>query len=123
MTSLEIKTADLNKLILNGNNLIAIDLFYANTVVIQENEEEALIGKENYLIREKDNLKKAKAHTCKLLNQAIDNKKKIVFSEWEIVITNKKNEVLQLREISVQQWKFGKIQKEKFYYQKICPVT
>ena len=94
MTTFEIKVAALNKLILNGNNLKAIALFYSNTVVIQENEEEPITGKSFYLDREKENIKNVKNYTAKLLNQAIDLKKKVVFSEWEIIITNKKNKHL-----------------------------
>jgi hypothetical protein len=122
MTTFEIKVAALNKLILNGNNLKAIALFYSNTVVIQENEEEPITGKSFYLDREKENIKNVKNYTAKLLNQAIDLKKKVVFSEWEIIITNKKNKVFQLKEVSVQHWKNGKIQREKFYYQNFIPV-
>lgn len=116
MTELEIKTTELNNLIFNGETLKAIELFYSENVSMQENEETPRVGKSKCLDNEKQNLKNVKELKCKLLNQAINNKENVVFSEWEITVTNKNDKTVKLTEVSVQHWDKGKIEKEKFYY-------
>ncbi|WP_018342528.1 hypothetical protein [Cytophaga aurantiaca] len=116
MTELEIKTTELNNLISNGETLKAIELFYSDNVSMQENEEIPRVGKRKCWDNEQQNLKNIKELKCKLLNQAINNKENLVFSEWEITITDKNDKKNRLTEVSVQHWGKGQIEKEKFYY-------
>jgi ketosteroid isomerase-like protein len=67
---------ELNELIKTGDTLAAIKKFYADDVVMQENEENPRVGKEQCLQNERENLAKVKELNGKLLNQAIDFKKK-----------------------------------------------
>lgn len=122
MTDLEIKTIKLNDLIINGDTLKAMELFYADHVSMQENEDNPRIGKQTCLDNEKRNLQNVKKVINKLLNQAIDNKNNVVFSEWEITFLTKNDRVMGLKEVSVQQWDNGKIVKEKFYYKDFYAV-
>ena len=121
MTTLEIKTAELNNLISTGETLKAIELFYSNDVSMQENEETPRIGKQKCLDHEKQNLQKVKQLSGKLLNQAIHEN--VVFSEWEIIFTDKNDKTFKLTEVSVQHWVEGQIEKEKFYYKEILSVS
>jgi hypothetical protein len=57
-----------------------------------------------------------------LLNQAIDETNKIVFSEWEIQCAYKDDSKYLLTEISVQHWADGLVVKEKFYYKGFIKV-
>ena len=123
MKELEIKTAELNNLIFNGETLRAIELFYSDTVSMQENEETPRVGKQNCLDNEKQNLKNVKQFKCQLLNQAINNKENVVFSEWEITCTYNNNKTIKLTEVSVQHWEEGLISKEKFYYKDFYPLS
>jgi predicted DNA-binding protein YlxM (UPF0122 family) len=123
MTELETKVNELNDLIFKGETLKAIELFYLDHVSMQENEESPTIGKQVCLENEKKNLERVKEHKCKLLNQAINYKDNIVFSEWEIIITYKNNKTIKLTEVSVQHWDKGQIAKEKFYYKGFYPLT
>lgn len=116
MTDLEIKTAELNNLILNSETLKAIEIFYSDNVSMQENEEIPRIGKRKCWDNEQQNLKNVKELKFKLLNQAINNKENVVLSEWEITITDKQDKKIRLTEVSVQHWNKGQIEKEKFYY-------
>ena len=75
MTELEIKTTELNKLISKGDTIKALELYYSGDVIMQENEDEPRIGKQLCIENEKQNLQKVKELNCRLLNQAIDNKK------------------------------------------------
>jgi hypothetical protein len=116
MTELKEKVTVLNTLIFSGDTLKAMELFYADDVEMQENDEPQRKGKKLCIDTEKENLQKVKAVESILLNQAIDEEKNIVFSEWEILCSYKENSKFLLREVSVQHWVAGQIIKEKFYY-------
>jgi hypothetical protein len=47
VTDLEIKTNKLNALIIKGDTLKAVDLFYSENVSMQENEDIPRVGKKN----------------------------------------------------------------------------
>lgn len=123
MTDLEHKIAELNDLILKGDTLRALEIFYADTVVMQENEELPRIGKASCLENERGNLSNIKEFTYKLLNQAIDVKNNVVFSEWVINFTTNSDKKMKITEVSVQNWADGQIIREKFYYKDFYPVT
>jgi S-ribosylhomocysteine lyase LuxS involved in autoinducer biosynthesis len=84
MATLKEKVNELNNLITTGNTVKAMELFYADDVEMQENNELPRKGKLFCINHEKENLQKVKNFVGKLLNQAIDNTNEIVFSEWEI---------------------------------------
>lgn len=122
MSEFKEKVGQLNALIIEGNTLQAMELFYANEVVMQENEEEAQVGKVECLAAEKDNLSKVSKVYSKLLNQAINLHQEVVFSEWEIIFTDHQGHKSQLTEVSVQQWADGLVIREKFYCQTIQSI-
>ena len=116
MTELIDKVNALNKLIISGDTVKAMELFYADNVEMQENEEPPRKGKIVCIDTEKNNIQKVKSAASNLLNQAIDIEKNVVFSEWEILFTYKDNNKFKLTQVSVQHWLNGQIAKEKFYY-------
>jgi hypothetical protein len=118
MTTLKDNVQTLNELILNDETVKAMELFYAHDVEMQENEDKPRKGKEFCIEREKMTLDTFKIVSV-LINQAIDEEKNVVFSEWELLITNKETGKTARRvEVSVQQWHDGLIESEKFYYNK-----
>ncbi len=112
----------LNDLILRGSTLEAMQRFYADEVEMQENEDASKIGLELCLEHEKKNLDKVIRMKSQLLNQAIDYDNQIVMSEWQFIITDKKEQTFKLTEISVQKWRNGKVWQEKFYFQKYISI-
>ena len=123
MTELKRRVDKLNEHIINGDTLTAMELFYADNVIMQENEEKPRIGKQECLDNEKRNLEKVKKVNSKLLNQAIDPEKNVVSSEWEIIFTTMTDEKFKLTEVSIQQWDDeGQVVKEKFYYKDMYPL-
>lgn len=114
---------DLNALIENGETVKAIELYYAEHVTMQENEEAPRVGKEVNLAQEKKNVAGVKAAKCTLLRQVIDETQGLVFSEWQLIFTYPNDETYQITEISTQEWQNGLIIKEKFYYQKSFLIT
>ena len=71
---------------------------------------------------EKDNLQKINTVESILLNQAVDEEKNVVFSEWQYLVTYKNNRKILLIEVSVQHWTEGLVTKEKFYYKNFQEV-
>jgi hypothetical protein len=119
MAELKEKVNALNQLIISGDTIKAMERFYADDIEMQENEDILRKGKSVCINTEKDNLQKVKSLESNLLNQAIDEEKNIVFSEWNFLITYKDNSKFMLTEVSVQHWLDGQITKEKFYYKSL----
>jgi hypothetical protein len=123
MPQLKYQVEELNKLILAGNTLQAMELYYAEAVEMQENDDPPRKGKLFCLEHEREALTQVTSLQCKLLNQAIDSVAQVVFSEWEFTIVNNNNQQHILREVSVQQWNEAKIIREKFYYKAMVQVV
>ena len=112
----------LNNLITRNEMLEAMQRFYSEGITMQENEEELRQGKAFCIEHEKRNLERMTFVSNRLLNQAIDEEKQVVFGEWEFVFTNKKGQTFRLTEVSVQQWEDGFVIREKFYYKNIMAL-
>lgn len=110
------KVQALNQLILRGDTVKAMEIYYADAVEMQENEDPPRKGKSACMSAEQDNLKNVAKLECRLLNQAIDAERKVVFSEWSFIITRKDDTQFMLTEVSVQHWVNGQVAREKFYY-------
>jgi len=116
MTTLQENVSALNDLITNKETLKAMELFYAYDVQMQENEDSPRIGKDTCIAHEKMLLELFDLDSI-LIDQAINEDRNVVFSEWEMIITNKETQRSSKRtQISVQHWHGGLIESEKFYY-------
>ena len=113
------KVRELSQLIIKGETVKGMELYYAEAVIMQENEDEPRKGKSDCIEHEKGMLKKTRSNSARLLNQAIDALNGIVFSEWEYNFISHTGTNLKLTEVSIQQWIHGLIVKEKFYYKEI----
>jgi len=122
MTEFKDKVNDLNQLIKSGETIKAIELFYSDDIEMQENEDVPRKGKTTCIQTETDNLKRVKSVESNLLNQAIDEERNIVFSEWEILGTYIDNYKFRLTQVSVQHWLNGQVSKEKFYYKNFSKI-
>jgi hypothetical protein len=112
----------LNELIIRGDTLNAMEIFYADGVIMQDNEGEPRKGKVACIEFEKKMLRGTTSNTSRLLSQALDIENSIVFGEWEHNFTTRDNKILRLTETSVQHWKDGQIVREKFYYKEMVQV-
>ncbi|MBY0482558.1 MAG: hypothetical protein K2Q21_14470 [Chitinophagaceae bacterium] len=120
MTKLKEKVNALNQLIISGNTIKAMETFYSYDIEMQENEDTPRKGKNVCIEAERDNLQKVKKVESILLDQAFNEDKNVVFSEWKFLVTYKDNNKFMLTEVSVQHWLDGQIVKEKFYYKNFC---
>ncbi|SMO74383.1 SnoaL-like domain-containing protein [Gracilimonas mengyeensis] len=115
MQSLSENIHRLNDLFSRGKVLEAFDTFYADEVVMQENEDEPTIGKAANREREQEFLANVtELRKAEPLKVAVGVHCTMV--EWHFDYTHKEWGVRNYRQVSVQEWKDGKIVKEKFYY-------
>lgn len=115
-TLLKEKVQTFNQLIINDETVKAMEVFYADGVELQENETPPRAGKDASITREKFLLSKF-GLAIEIIKQAVDEVNQVVFSEYQMTITNLETQKVTYRtEISVQQWENGLITKEKFYY-------
>jgi hypothetical protein len=118
MTTLTENVHSLNQLITDQETLKAMELFYAYDVQMQENEDTPRKGKEACIAHEKM-LLETFSLVSTLIDQSINEERNVVFSEWELLITNKETGKTARRvEVSVQHWHDGLVESEKFYYNK-----
>ncbi len=105
----------LNDLILEGRMLDALDRFYADDVVMQENLAAPTCGKAANLAREKAFLSNVeRMNKTALIGSAV--KGDMSYSEWEYDMTLKDGKRLHLSEVAARRWKNGKVVHERCYY-------
>jgi ketosteroid isomerase-like protein len=106
---------DLNSMILRGNALEAFEKYYAEDVVMQENELPPTIGKDANRERERDFFSKVvEFRGADVKAVAIGDGVSMV--EWFFDYTHKDWGRRAYHQVSVQRWKNGKIVNERFYY-------
>lgn len=112
---IETSLIDLNSLVGKGKLLNAFEKHYHDDVVMQENENPPTIGKAANLAREVEflsNIQEFRGASVKGLAVGDD----ISFVIWSYDYTHKEWGVRNYTQVSVQQWKDGKIVKEQFFY-------
>lgn len=115
MSKLLEKITDLNDLVLQGKAMEAFEKYYDEDVVMQENESKPTIGKEANRKREEEFFSNVtEFRGSQPLKVTIGENTTMV--EWQYEYTHKEWGVRDYSQVSVQEWKNGKIIKEKFYY-------
>jgi len=107
--------AELNQTVLNGRILDAFDRFYADNVVMQENNTPATVGKAANREREikfVDSIEQF--HSAAIVNAAVQGN--VSFSEWVMDVTFKGGVRVKLEQVAVRKWQNGQITHERFYY-------
>lgn len=115
MTNIKESAEDLAKMVSEGKLLEAFEKYYADNIVMQENEDAPRIGKE-------DNRKAEQAfvggitkiNEIKTLGLAFGDD----YSTYESYfnVEHKDWGHIEKKQVAVQHWKDGKIVSEKFYY-------
>tara|TARA_R110002049_G_scaffold202967_3_gene373466 strand:+ start:1261 stop:1614 length:354 start_codon:yes stop_codon:yes gene_type:complete len=115
MNTLIEKISTINDMIFQGKALEAFDEFYHDEVVMQENDGPEVIGKEVNRKREEDFFASiTEFRGAKPLKVTVGENTTMV--EWHFDYTHKDWGVKNYTQVAVQDWKDGKIIKEKFYY-------
>jgi len=106
---------ELNQAILAGNILNAFETYYAEDIVMQENDLPPFSGKAVNRKREEEFVNSVQEfHSAKLLGEAVNGD--ISYSEWEYDLTFKNGTRTQLQQVASRRWKNGQVSQERFYY-------
>ena len=99
----------------SGDFLGAIERFYAEDATMQENNEPPRIGLPALLENERRALARFKhIHESKAVSLVVDGNRAAINWIFEITLDNGKR--FRLDEIAYQEWRGGKIVRERFYY-------
>jgi ketosteroid isomerase-like protein len=106
---------ELNAAILAGDIMNAFEKYYANDVVMQENDAEPFVGKEVNRKREEEFVNSVEQfHGAKLVGAAVNGDR--AYSEWEYEVTFKGGGRVKLEQVASRRWKNGQVTHERFYY-------
>ena len=115
MNTLLEKISNINDMILQGKALEAFENYYHEDVVMQENDNPAIKGKDANRKREEEIFASiTEFRGAQPLKVTIGEDTTMV--EWHFDYTHKDWGVKNYTQVAVQDWKDGKIIKEKFYY-------
>jgi hypothetical protein len=115
MSTLLEKISDLNDLVLQGKALDAFEKYYHDEVVMQENENAPTIGKDANRQREIEFFDSiTEFRSARPLKVTVGEG--ITMVQWQYDYTHKDWGVKNYTQVSVQEWKDGKIIKEQFFY-------
>jgi len=115
--SIKKSVEELNNMILAGKIMEAFDRFYADDVVMQENSEKPRVGKDVNREFEKKFMESIDVfHGMKLNASAVTDDGKTAMNYWDMDVTMKGAPRKESSQVAVQEWKDGKIIKERFFY-------
>ena len=104
-------------LLSKGQMMDAFEKYYADDIVMQENNEEPRVGKEANRKFEIDYMSSIdEVHGSEIKNVAINPETGVVFIHAWMDATFKDFGRAPMEEVQVQNWKDGKIVHEKFFY-------
>lgn len=115
MSNLQAHVEELNQMVLEGKILEAFDKFYHDDIVMQENDHEPRRGKAANRQYEEQFVGSLEAfHDAKVKTQIVGEN--VDASDWFMDMTFKNGHRAQRDQVSVREWKDGKVIRENFYY-------
>jgi hypothetical protein len=114
-TDLRANFEDIKNLVFQGKAMEAFEKYYADDVVMQENELPATIGKVANRERELDFFSKVTEFRGMEL-KAIAYGDDLIIAEWFVDYTHAEWGKVTHDQVSVQRWRDGKVVHERFYY-------
>jgi len=107
----------LNEMILTGRALEAFEEFYADDVVMQENDEAPRVGKDlNRKFEQEFFSGISEWHSGRLDASAVTGDTS--FGEWFMDVSFKNGHRMTASQVAVRKWKDGKVVNERFFYGK-----
>lgn len=113
MNTLELDQ-QLNALIIARKTEEAFLRFYAEDVVVQENDEPERVGREPWMRGRLAFEKQMKRYDARVLAHATNGD--ISFSEWRYDIEVEGMGAMSIAQVTVRRWKDGRIVRERFYH-------
>ncbi len=117
MATIKENVDQLNNMILKGELLDAFDKFYADNVVMQDNDTPARVGKKDCRDFEEAFVNNLTAFRgAQLKNVLVSEEAGISACEWQFDYTHKEWGDRNYTQVAVQRWEDGKIVSENFLY-------
>ena len=118
MNSIKDNVTELNNMILEGKILDAFDKFYADDVVMQDNDTPVREGKAVCRKFEEDFVNNLTAFRgAQVKNLMVSEEAGVATVEWDFDYSHKEWGDRKYTQVCVQRWKDGKIVSEQFLYQ------
>lgn len=114
-TDLKANFEDIKSLVLQGKAMEAFEKYYAEDVVMQENETPATVGKAANRDRELDFFDQVTEFRGMEL-KAVAYGEDLIISEWFVDYTHAEWGKVTHDQVSVSRWKDGKIVHDRYYY-------
>ena len=115
MTTLLEKITNLNDLVLEGKALEAFEAYYDDEVIMQENQNPPTVGKQANREREHQFFSSiVEFRGAKPLKVTVGEG--VTMVQWHYDYTHKDWGLRNYTQVSVQEWRNGKIVKEQFFY-------
>ncbi|HET9823693.1 MAG TPA: SnoaL-like domain-containing protein [Chitinophagaceae bacterium] len=115
MITLLEKITDLNDLVLQGKALEAFETYYDDNVVMQENQNPPTVGKTANRKREEEFFSSIiEFRGARPLKVTVGED--VTMVQWHYDYTHKDWGLRDYIQVSVQEWKDGRIVKEQFFY-------
>ena len=115
MTDIASLDQELETMILNGQAMEAFEKFYSEDVVMQENSNEPVVGKDANRKREKEFFASMEEfHGAGVVGRAATGDR--TYSEWWMDVTFKGAARAKTEQVAVRVWKDGLVVSERFYY-------
>ncbi|MDX2216447.1 MAG: SnoaL-like domain-containing protein [Oculatellaceae cyanobacterium bins.114] len=114
-TDLKVIFEDIKQLVLQGQVMQVFEKYYDENVVMQENETSPTIGKAANRVREEAFF----ANVVEFRGAEVKNVafgENVIISEWFLDYTHAEWGKRTYHQVSVQQWRDGKVIHERFYY-------
>ncbi len=112
---LKARVDSLNQMITEGKIMEAMNEFYADDVVMAENDNPPTVGLEANLAREEDFVKNTTWYGLELKGVAVGDDVSMV--QWWMDFHNKQyGDRMAFTQVAVQRWRGKKIYDERFYY-------
>lgn len=116
MSDLNARDQELNDMILQGKILEAFDKFYADDIVMEEDDKER-VGKEANREYEEQFVESLEEfHAAEIRSRGVDEENNVTLSEWYNDMTLEGVGRVEQQQVSVRTWnEDGQITHEKFY--------
>lgn len=98
-----------------NQHLEAVELFYADDVIIKDNHLEQTRGKKKQIVMEQTMLATAQKMTSQCVRPFFVNDNWVVI-KWHFRFEFKNNTFIEIEELAYQQWDNGKIKFEQFFF-------
>jgi len=106
---------ELNQMLLAGKAVDAFERFYAEDIVMQENTDPPVIGKQANRAREEMFFGSiTEFHSIELLGWAVRDG--VSYSEWVYEMTMTSGARVRMTEVSARRWRGDQIVHERYYY-------